>query len=533
MKMTGTNKTGFVVTFYKSTPESETLLKNLLSVMRKQDEYHLVLATHSTVSEEIQNMCDYVIYEKFNYCLHDKPFSWGIAELSLINKAFEYLFTTVAITHAYKVSYDVVINDVSYFKKWPPIWPEEKSYVSCQWGHIPFCTHSFYATTGFIYSQFPKWKRYEDMIKYGATLEEALYNYITNIENSGDRLKNYGSQKEFYGPNKMDVIGFEMQNIDFTFTPEDDLKFWITNRTGRDLNGSLKIIDYYSDTALDYHKEFPITNGAQWWIVVPYKEYSYLSKNGYVLEYVTKDGFTIRKNFGIKNPYLKHPMAKRFAAIDQGDQAKFNEFHSFDNWEMYKPLNIPMDEIKTFVDVGANWGLSAFTFMQSGAKCILIDADETNIKILNDGFGDMSNVEIIHRAVYKEDGEVTFYLDPVSSVTSSLFSENGLHQGEQIKVTVPAMSPNTMLGGLKEVDLMKVDIEGAEYMMFESVSREQLRKVKRILIEFHHNTDGRILGLIKNLAMKGFKYEYLDWGNYHNPDKLKNEMGIIYATRLD
>lgn len=522
-------KTGFVITFYKSTPQSETLLNNLLDVMKKQDEYYIVLATHSTVSEETQNKCDYVIYEKFNYCLHDKPFSWGIAESSLIKKAFHHLLE-VNIKNSFKVSYDIIVNDVSHFKTWII---SDKKYVSCQWGNIPFCTHSFYADVAFINFEYPQFSSYEEMLQYGSTLEEAVYNYITLDSFVAQDIHNYGSQKEFYGPNKMDVIGFEMQNVDFTFTPEDNLKFWITNRTGRDLKGSLRIIDYYSDTALDYHKNFPIHNGGQWWIVVPYKEYSHLAKNGYVLEYTCEDGFVIRKNFGIKDPYLKHPMAKRFAAMNQGDQAKFNEFHSFDNWEMYKSLNIPMDEIKTFIDVGANWGFSAFTFMQRGARCVLIDADKTNIDILENSFGDMKNVEIHHKALYKEDGEVTFYLDPVSSVTSSLFSDNGIHQNEQIEVKVPAISPNTMLKDFTDVDLMKVDIEGAEYMMFEAVSREQLRKVKRILIEFHHNTDGRILNLIKNLAKCGFKYEYLDWGNHNNPDKLKNEMGIIYATRLD
>lgn len=514
---------GFIITFYKSTEDSEKILSNLLDVMKKQDEYYIVLATHSTVSEDIQSKCDYVIYEKFNYSISDKPYSWGIAELSLINKAFSHLYE-MGIATSFKVSYDIEVVKPSHFKTW--IIPDEE-YVSCQWGEVPLCSHSFFATTRFMILHYPTFKTYNDMLEFGSTLEEAIMNYLKRYDTIY-LTHNYGSQKEFYGPNKIDIVGYDMNNIDFWYTIED-YKFHIRNRTGRDIKGPLRIYDYYTDIAMESHKEFSIPDTMEFWMTVPIQECSARAQNGWYLLFTNEDGFTIRKNFGIKDMYKKHPLAKRLGSIDY-TEPKFNEFTDFEDYRMYNELNINLNDIKTYIDLGANWGFSMLPFLERGCSITLVDPDETNINILNKTYGDLDNVTILPYAIYREDGEISFYLDNVASVVSSVKKIYGLNEDRR-EVRVKSMHPDTLLKRFDHVDFMKIDIEAAEYDLFEVVSKEQIQKVDRILIEFHENYNKEIIGLIKNLAKLGFNYKYCDWGLYHDPIKINNQMGIIYATR--
>ena len=56
-------KHGFIVTYYRSSKESEQLLSDMIDVLSKEN-FYLVLAAHSLVPIEIQQKCDFFIYLK-------------------------------------------------------------------------------------------------------------------------------------------------------------------------------------------------------------------------------------------------------------------------------------------------------------------------------------------------------------------------------------------------------------------------------------------------------------------------------------
>jgi len=82
-------KHGFIVTYYRSSEESEQLLSDMIDVLSKEN-FYLVLAAHSLVPIEIQQKCDFFIYESLNIS-DDRRYSHGVAESSLIEMSLEHL----------------------------------------------------------------------------------------------------------------------------------------------------------------------------------------------------------------------------------------------------------------------------------------------------------------------------------------------------------------------------------------------------------------------------------------------------------
>jgi len=78
---------------------------------------------------------------------------------------------------------------------------------------------------------------------------------------------------------------------------------------------------------------------------------------------------------------------------------------------------------------------------------------------------------------------------------------------------------------------MKVDIEGSEYEFFETITDENLIKCERLIIEFHNNTNFRVMQILKKLAKCGFKYKLSKWRVEDSDFIIENKMGIIYASR--
>ena len=84
---------------------------------------------------------------------------------------------------------------------------------------------------------------------------------------------------------------------------------------------------------------------------------------------------------------------------------------------------------------------------------------------------------------------------------------------------------------MEGADLLKVDIEGAEYQMFSVVTSGDLRRFKNLLIEFHNN-NGRATELIRKISDAGFVVDIRDDDTRYSTTE-NNDRGTIFATRID
>jgi FkbM family methyltransferase len=145
----------------------------------------------------------------------------------------------------------------------------------------------------------------------------------------------------------------------------------------------------------------------------------------------------------------------------------------------------------TFVlDVGANIGFGSIylSTIFPSATFALVEPDPRNIGPLKENLSlnGMDGIAIIQAAVGPTNG--TLNLQCGADPTCSTLEGTSMHNNEHaVPVQVLSMPEVLKKLGWPQVDLMKVDIEGAEEMLLAS-NTDWLRVVRAILIEIHPNT---------------------------------------------
>jgi len=156
------------------------------------------------------------------------------------------------------------------------------------------------------------------------------------------------------------------------------------------------------------------------------------------------------------------------------------------------------------VDIGANIGafsiLSAIIGANGASRILAFEPDIKNLQCMKQNLklNDLqSRVEVYDIAIYDEEGEMEF----VSSQGNSHVAKK--HEKSQANNKVKKISFDDMFEkyGLKHIDVLKIDIEGAEYKLFENASIENLRKVNYITMEMHSASAEDFGQLIAKLSM--------------------------------
>lgn len=155
------------------------------------------------------------------------------------------------------------------------------------------------------------------------------------------------------------------------------------------------------------------------------------------------------------------------------------------------------------IDCGANIGLSAIYFKQlypdSTLLCFEPDVNIFNVLRQNIAAFDLQGVTLSNKALWVREDKVLFMHEGAdggrigdssvgcssSSVESTILSQHLIHQ----------------------VDLLKIDIEGAEADVLEEC-RESLVNVKRLFLEYHsvYREPQRLGRILEILTEAGFRY---------------------------
>ncbi len=185
----------------------------------------------------------------------------------------------------------------------------------------------------------------------------------------------------------------------------------------------------------------------------------------------------------IKVPFLIHPF--RIRHNDAADNQIFNEVILK---RAYAGVDTNPNGVLRILDLGANIGLSAVSFLSEYPRAALavVEPDTENFKLLNENI----------KPYVLQGREVHFYNTAVYNVETELFLEDpgvGSHgfrmvQGKpsNAKGAMSAVTINGLLTELKwdSVDIVKIDIEGAEKELFE-LNTEWLDKAKYVMVETH------------------------------------------------
>jgi FkbM family methyltransferase len=133
---------------------------------------------------------------------------------------------------------------------------------------------------------------------------------------------------------------------------------------------------------------------------------------------------------------------------------------------------------RTIVDLGANIGASVLWFNRrfQNAEIHAVEPDRRALEKLRRNVAGLSGVTVHHAAVAGEDGERTFY-HADHAWSSSLVAEaaRGGRPGTVTALALPALLRERV--GRERVDLLKLDIEGAEWEVLPRLRLAELADV--------------------------------------------------------
>lgn len=157
----------------------------------------------------------------------------------------------------------------------------------------------------------------------------------------------------------------------------------------------------------------------------------------------------------------------------------------------------PGHERPVIIDVGANIGVSV-NYFKKKYPCALIEAyeaDEKIFKYLQHNIPDSDNVSLHNVAVWKCGGEL-------------LFSGDGADGGKvgSVGVKVKAIDIKEILAKHSYIDLLKIDIEGAESEVIPECAG-RLGHVEHVFVEYHSTKDmpQGIAAIMAILTSEGFR----------------------------
>jgi len=198
-----------------------------------------------------------------------------------------------------------------------------------------------------------------------------------------------------------------------------------------------------------------------------------------------------------------------------------------------------MDRNSLVIDLGAYQGEFASKVSSSfGCRCYAIEA-------LPDSYNTINENELIKKfnyAISKNNGPVNLYVSNRATTTSIKKNISDAH-GTKESITVEGINLEKFLekNDIQDIDMLKVDIEGAEIEMFNSISDNAILRTKQITVEFHifidNSMEDNVDAIMARLRRLGFFYMVfpVSWSNEHDCDVLfinKNRIKLTPKEKL-
>lgn len=150
-----------------------------------------------------------------------------------------------------------------------------------------------------------------------------------------------------------------------------------------------------------------------------------------------------------------------------------------------KEYEFELDDVKSVVDLGANIGISTIMLANkfSNAKIIALEPEMYNFQLLRMNVKGLNNISILNNAIWYKDGTVEIINFDVKSNEFKCANSNGSSKSQQIEsISIPTLMHRY---NLKTIDLLKVDVEGAEEELFAKVNLDWIVKTNCCIIEIH------------------------------------------------
>ena len=188
----------------------------------------------------------------------------------------------------------------------------------------------------------------------------------------------------------------------------------------------------------------------------------------------------------------------------------FVNYREFFVYDRYKNFNLT--NCTNVIDLGASVGLFTRYMLNKGAQNVAaVECDERSIIALNSNFIGNNRVQVIPKAISDSEGEKALYWREDNPLINSLDIEGSEFSTEENPSF--KMVQTTTLSNLIEslnwgpIDLLKVDIEGSEWDVFDSTPDYIFSQIDKVLLEYHW-PKGRLQPTIDRFLSLGFNYVF-------------------------
>lgn len=347
-------------------------------------------------------------------------------------------------------------------------------------------------------------------------------------DNGFDVHLEFGSGQNYLYCFNTNLDRYDSTISNIQYSSEDNKVTYSLNRDGNNILVSVKDIDSQTVIWSSKHDLLP-ANTFFWMVPIPKGFYDFETQpqfGGFIVDFYENGKLISSKSFRIKKTTFK----KEITHIVNNTEPTFINYNEFFVDKIYNKF-LQGKRFETVVDIGANVGLWT-EYIRNIAdvnRVFMIEPNHVALQILNNSFGNTSGMTIVDSAMSDVNGELEFFVNEENSTVSSMMNEHK-HGGGNFNISykVNSITFDTFVKkfGIEYIDLMKVDIEGAEYGLFDSMDRSHFDKVQNILSEYHLNDsktlDRDVSNLIKRFEEFGFN---CDLNIMHSTG------GFIFATR--
>lgn len=199
-------------------------------------------------------------------------------------------------------------------------------------------------------------------------------------------------------------------------------------------------------------------------------------------------------------------------------------FPRYDGWihepkatELFARLSL---EAENIIDVGANLGwFSCVAASISDGTVHAFELDGDNLRRLSTNvvLNGFQNVRVNHTAVTDSEGNVSYWKEPESAGLEHSFVRGDEDQQERVQVNATTLDKYTE-DHCQSVELIKIDVEGAEQKVLEGGQQVVRKFCPHILLEVHpsqlaalNTSPRRVLSALPD-AYRIYRVENFPWG---------------------
>jgi FkbM family methyltransferase len=232
-----------------------------------------------------------------------------------------------------------------------------------------------------------------------------------------------------------------------------------------------------------------------------------------------------------ENRLLTVKLKDGYKMFVQGGTDQYHTFHRVFLRDEYQINQCEDKKMECVIDLEANVGYLSIRMARLAERVISCEAIKANVEKLVMNRDGRQNIHIMNKAIAGKRGFINLFKPTVDGCCgrySMIFNDNSKNENafESVQcITLDELFDEHKIG---KCDLVKMDIEGAEYETLYNASDETLKRIDRIVGEYHHfdkvNKENTIQSLKRYLIKKGYRVLAL-------PKKRKGNIGLFFCER--